>query len=101
MFDLFFHSSRVPQKVSVCELFGKFHFVRATPSTGNNKDTIRCPLVLTKHRSKHDSSAMEGELPTSKCQASSLFDDDSPEEAKQDNSFMLRNQLHFYNFECE
>jgi hypothetical protein len=28
---------------SLCvRLFGKFHFVRATPSTGNNKDTISC-----------------------------------------------------------
>jgi len=31
-------------------LFGKFHFVRATPSTGNDRDKIRCKHYHTKEK---------------------------------------------------
>jgi hypothetical protein len=40
---LFILARRKSPSQSLClRLFGKFHFVRATPSTGNNKDTISC-----------------------------------------------------------
>jgi hypothetical protein len=34
-----------PRQSLCVQLFGKFHFVRATPSTGNNKDIISCLSV--------------------------------------------------------
>lgn len=51
----FIYSSTVaesPTKFVCATLCGKFHFVRATPSTGNNKDSISCLSVSTENRSK-------------------------------------------------
>jgi hypothetical protein len=73
-----------PTKFVCARLFGKFHFVRVTPSTGNDWDTVSCLLVLTECRSNINSSAVEGKPSTSKCQASSVFCDDNPKEVKQD-----------------
>jgi hypothetical protein len=50
-------------------------------------------LVLAERRSKHKSSSVEGEPSTAKCRALSVFDYDSPEEARQEKRFMLRNRM--------
>jgi hypothetical protein len=43
-FVLFFHSSSPSQSLCL-QLFGKFYFVRSTPSTGNNKYITTCLSV--------------------------------------------------------
>jgi hypothetical protein len=58
----------------------------ATPSTGNDEDTISCLSVLTELRSKYKFEVMKGKPLSSKCQASSVFDD-SPGESKQKTPF--------------
>jgi hypothetical protein len=48
MFDLFLHGGTIPNKVCVCKLFGKFDSDRETPSTENDKDTIKIPVTLVR-----------------------------------------------------
>jgi hypothetical protein len=50
VFDLFFHGNRVPIQ-SLCARDWKIS-PASNPSTGNDKDTISCLLVLTECRSK-------------------------------------------------
>jgi hypothetical protein len=50
MFSLFFHSGRVPHRVSVCDCFESSTLLRAISSTGNDKDAIVSLSALTQYR---------------------------------------------------
>jgi hypothetical protein len=76
-----FMATESPTKF-VCARLENSTLLGATRSTGNNKDMVSCLSILTECRSKHEFNAMESKPLTSKCQSSSVFDDDNPEEAK-------------------
>jgi hypothetical protein len=66
------------------QFVGKIHSVRATPIVETMKIQSVARWSWQGGSQKVSSNVMEGEHSTSKCQASSVFDDDSPEEAKQE-----------------
>jgi hypothetical protein len=83
----------------VCKFFEKFHSIRATLSTGNNKETMRYLSARAKHRSK--CMLWCNGRQTFDLKALSMFDDDKLEEAKQGKPFTMRNQLRSSLLKCK